>query len=975
VSSEIYTINIETVYRDAGANAGLQNLTRTIQQTSSAAASLQNWLSGRNAGPGLISVGGGFGRGIPGMPQAGGGAGGGIIPPVSGGGPGAAGGGGGGVNAAAQGAERTTVAVNRLGQALTALQRSRSARIAITGLESVQAASGAVTGLISGLNALRFYAAMGVSAYAISQPFNTYAQRQRQQGVASTVMRGNTAGGAAFMQNINQLATQSGLGDQMRSAALTMLGPAQNVRPATAASFTEENARKVAALSLAYGMDPNTLAQMVAGAMTGRRVFTPEMAEALEARGIPVYDIIAAGLNAQSQQAGRPNPGLSRAGVMSMLREGVLPGIATSQAVLDFANDPTVARMAEQNRRDAMGTKDRAIAALGDISASWGEAVAATLVGPLEQLARGDVGGAFRATLPELGPINRGGQTGGGALAMLGLYAVGGGLLSRRMLRQEFGGVSLGRRVGQTLGIIPRGRPGGPRGGGGGGGAGGAAGVAAADLTAGMTVPQSQLYSSLTAQFGEHMPAEVAAAAARGDIEPGLAIRAAFRAQQGSMGEMEALIGAVGGARGAATVATEAGAVARAAGGASRLSRIMRGGGRVGGALAVAGLALGAADILTTRQAEAAGLEPAGSTARATGENVVGSALPIAAGMVNPMLGLGVGGVLTFDQMFMGGKMTQDLGRRLAPLLSFMNPQQDQINDQMRDITNLNDPYIKEIMAATSALRDLVGACRAAAACLGRCPGGGGSPVGPSMPFIPAGPPIGTMGPGFDPRDPSTWGNLTPRIPGQTAPLPGVAGGLVTSGSWADQARAAATAAGINPDIFVRQMSQESAGFSPDVIAGSRLSSAGARGIAQFMPGTAAGVAKKLGVTLDQFWADPNLQLKGAAMEDSGYSNWRDALVAYNAGPGRVGLPNSQLPGETQSYLQDILGNTPGNTPVAAPQVNVNVSMNNTFTNPADNPDTVKSLGDQIIGHINDQLGQVDTGTVPGPALIGAPIA
>lgn len=117
-----------------------------------------------------------------------------------------------------------------------------------------------------------------------------------------------------------------------------------------------------------------------------------------------------------------------------------------------------------------------------------------------------------------------------------------------------------------------------------------------------------------------------------------------------------------------------------------------------------------------------------------------------------------------------------------------------------------------------------------------------------------------------------------------------------------------ARAYGVDPRILTRLIQQESGGNE------SAVSSAGARGVAQFMPGTAADVARKLGVSLRDFWADPNLQVEGAALYLSEHldrygGDYRKALAAYNAGPGAVdtygGVPPYQ---ETQSYLASILG-------------------------------------------------------------------
>lgn len=108
-------------------------------------------------------------------------------------------------------------------------------------------------------------------------------------------------------------------------------------------------------------------------------------------------------------------------------------------------------------------------------------------------------------------------------------------------------------------------------------------------------------------------------------------------------------------------------------------------------------------------------------------------------------------------------------------------------------------------------------------------------------------------------------------------------------------ARVDARRQGINPVLFSRQINQES-GFNPNA-----HSPAGADGIAQFIPSTAKG----MGVNTK----DPRSSLDGAARLMAGYlqkyGNWKDALTAYNAGPGRVG---GKLPTETQNYIKSILG-------------------------------------------------------------------
>jgi hypothetical protein len=114
-------------------------------------------------------------------------------------------------------------------------------------------------------------------------------------------------------------------------------------------------------------------------------------------------------------------------------------------------------------------------------------------------------------------------------------------------------------------------------------------------------------------------------------------------------------------------------------------------------------------------------------------------------------------------------------------------------------------------------------------------------------------------------------------------------------------ARHIARAEGINPDIFVALVNQES-GFDAHA-----RSPAGALGLTQLMPGTARG----LGVSNP---LDPVQSLRGGArylkqqLKAFG-GDYRKALAAYNAGPGAVqkygGIPPYA---ETQHYVKTILG-------------------------------------------------------------------
>jgi soluble lytic murein transglycosylase-like protein len=118
----------------------------------------------------------------------------------------------------------------------------------------------------------------------------------------------------------------------------------------------------------------------------------------------------------------------------------------------------------------------------------------------------------------------------------------------------------------------------------------------------------------------------------------------------------------------------------------------------------------------------------------------------------------------------------------------------------------------------------------------------------------------------------------------------------------------AAIRQGIDPVLFVRQITAES-DFDPNAV-----SRAGAVGIAQIMPALHPAVDP----------TDPYASLDYAARLMRGYivhfGDWRRALIAYNAGPGRLMpgnpayLPTATLlsdsfgGGETKRYVARILG-------------------------------------------------------------------
>lgn len=116
-------------------------------------------------------------------------------------------------------------------------------------------------------------------------------------------------------------------------------------------------------------------------------------------------------------------------------------------------------------------------------------------------------------------------------------------------------------------------------------------------------------------------------------------------------------------------------------------------------------------------------------------------------------------------------------------------------------------------------------------------------------------------------------------------------------------ARQIAEEEGVDPDLFTRLIEAESS-FRPNV-----TSSAGAYGLAQLMPGTAA----ELGVDP----SDPIQNMRGGArylrQQLDRFGDPALALAAYNAGPGRVaqygGIPPFR---ETQNYVERILSGYSG---------------------------------------------------------------
>lgn len=130
-----------------------------------------------------------------------------------------------------------------------------------------------------------------------------------------------------------------------------------------------------------------------------------------------------------------------------------------------------------------------------------------------------------------------------------------------------------------------------------------------------------------------------------------------------------------------------------------------------------------------------------------------------------------------------------------------------------------------------------------------------------------------------------------------TAGIPRYSGSY--DGPLLEVARAAARRHGIPEDLFLRLVTQES-GWNPQA-----LSSAGAIGLAQLMPGT----AERLGVDPQNTHQNLDGGARYLAQQYRRFGTWQLALAAYNAGPEAVeqydGIPPYD---ETQAYVRAILG-------------------------------------------------------------------
>jgi hypothetical protein len=136
-------------------------------------------------------------------------------------------------------------------------------------------------------------------------------------------------------------------------------------------------------------------------------------------------------------------------------------------------------------------------------------------------------------------------------------------------------------------------------------------------------------------------------------------------------------------------------------------------------------------------------------------------------------------------------------------------------------------------------------------------------------------------------------------LPAETAIMPATSGGSALAGvPYADLFSRAASRHGVDASLLAAVAQQES-GFNS-----SAVSPAGAQGLMQFMPATAAG----LGVNA----LDPTSAIDGAARYlgslKKQFGSTELALAAYNAGPGTVSRYGGIPPySETQNYVRSVM--------------------------------------------------------------------
>lgn len=130
---------------------------------------------------------------------------------------------------------------------------------------------------------------------------------------------------------------------------------------------------------------------------------------------------------------------------------------------------------------------------------------------------------------------------------------------------------------------------------------------------------------------------------------------------------------------------------------------------------------------------------------------------------------------------------------------------------------------------------------------------------------------------------------------------------------WIPALNAAESQFGIPTNLLARIAYQESR-FRPDVIAGTKVSSAGALGLMQLLPTYFASVRVPVPFTAD----DTAAQIQEAAQElvrlYNVFGDWSLAVAAYDDGQGNITkylAGNRALPAETTNYVSSVLADVP----------------------------------------------------------------
>lgn len=157
---------------------------------------------------------------------------------------------------------------------------------------------------------------------------------------------------------------------------------------------------------------------------------------------------------------------------------------------------------------------------------------------------------------------------------------------------------------------------------------------------------------------------------------------------------------------------------------------------------------------------------------------------------------------------------------------------------------------------------------------------------------------------------------------------------------------------GLDPNLGVEQLRWESGGFNPVYVYGPKTSSAGAMGIAQFIPST--GHAYGLINTADFYNPDKAIPAWAHLMSDllnSLGGRYDLALAGYNWGPSHSAIRSAlssgnsilyySIPAQTRTYITNIFSNA-GYDPYSTPSVG-NVVIDQTPIYYPDNTDSTDS--------------------------------